>query len=75
VDVQSGIYYVEKASNIKNKINDYRAREYSYHLYKYLKKDPGDILLKYKLPLSNEGGMSYPDGFGKFKEETITLKY
>ena len=75
VDVQSGIYYVGKASNIKNKINDYRAREYSYHLYKYLKKDPGDILLKYKLPLSNEGGMAYPDGFGKFKEETITLKY
>jgi hypothetical protein len=75
VDVQSGIYYAEKGSTVKMKINDYNAREYSYHLYKYLKKDPGDILLKYKHPLSNEGGLGYPENFGKFKEETITLKY
>lgn len=67
VNVESGVYYVSKGGTVKNKINDYNAREYSYQVYKTNKKDPGNILLKFKLPLSNIGGLGYPHGYEKLK--------
>lgn len=63
--VESGIYYVPKGQTTRYKINDYDAREYSYQVYKVVKKDPGDILLKFKHLLDKEIGLGYPLDYKK----------
>ena len=69
ITVESGVYYVPKGSTVKMKMNSIDAREYTFQTYKINKKDQGDVYLRYRLKMDQEGGLGYPDHYKKLKNK------
>jgi len=75
IRAESFIYYVPKGSKTKLLINSYDAREFCIKTYKLNKKDPGDILLKRNITLSEEGGYWDPASEQDYKKHSVSLLY